>query len=361
MGPRRWLLAGVVASALVSSVGTPVVAEERAPTPALDAPVPQAAIDAAVSRGVAWLRSQQEPGGGFGTHAGETSLALLALRYSSIAPEDPACKRAVRVLVRDLPDGTSYGASLGVVALLSQGGEACRAKAEELAGDLVRAQCENGQWSYSAKRSSRASAGDNSNTQLAVLALAAARARGIDVPRETFEKCLAYLRATQNADGGWGYSAKERRASYASMTAGCAMSVALCLGTPPAGGAKRAEDAGVTRAVAWLGERFEPGSNTGAADAFGGRKGRRGDEFWRHYWLWSVERACSVAGAERLGRHEWYQEGARHLIGAQRDDGSWLGPERDVVATCFALLFFARGTLRVVTPSEPPVVVVTPR
>ena len=248
--------------------GASVDADESAPA---EPPPSKAAIDKAAARGVAWLRGEQAKDGGFGAQAGETALALLALRHSAVAQDDPACRRAAAFLLRALPDGTSYGASLGTVALLAQDGAPCFEKAAALAADLVGAQCPNGQWSYAARRSARATAGDNSNTQIAVFALAAARARGIEVPRETFERCAAYFRRTRNADGGWGYAEKERASSYASMTAGGILSMALCAGTPAPGDARLAESAEIRGALAWLAERFDPAENAGAAGAFGAK------------------------------------------------------------------------------------------
>ncbi|MHC4493978.1 MAG: hypothetical protein ACYTDU_20470, partial [Planctomycetota bacterium] len=92
---------------------------------------------------------------------------------------------------------------------------------------------------------------------------------------------------------------------------------------------------------------------------FGKKKGKRSDSFWRHYWLWSVERAGAACGVRRFGVHDWYAEGARHLLEKQRDDGSWRDPERALLATAFALLFFGRSTRLVLTP-RPGDVTVTP-
>lgn len=359
MGVRHRLLT-VLALGAVASVGDASRAEEPTPGgPDADPPV-QTRIDAAVARGVAWLRGEQEQDGAFGPQAGETALALLALRHSRVAEDDPTCRRAAARLLRELPDGTSYGASLGLVALLGQEGAPAREKAASLAADLVRAQCDNGQWSYAARRTSSAKAGDNSNTQLAVFALAAARAAGVEVPRAAFDRVAAWFRKTQNDDGGWGYAKRERSASYASMTAGAVMSLSLAAeGTSP-GDSANSSVPEVRRGLSWLARDFDAARNAGAADAFGAKKGRRGDDFWRHYWIWSLERACACAGAARLGERDWYAEGARFLLARQKDDGSWVGPERDVLATSFALLFLGRGTLRVVTPRRP-VVVPTPR
>jgi squalene cyclase len=349
MGVARRLLTFLALAAAATVVDASRADETKRPDADAQPPA-QTQIDAAVARGVAWLRGEQEQDGAFGTQAGETALALLALRHSGVAEDDPACRHAATRLLRDLPDGTSYGASLGLVALLAQEGAAAREKAQALAGDLTRAQCENGQWSYAARRTSSAKAGDNSNTQLAVLALAAARARGVDVPHASFDRVAAWFRATQNDDGGWGYSKNERSASYAGMTAGAVMCMSLASEAHAPGDPALAAVPEIKRGLAWLAVRFDPGRNAGAALAFGAKKGRRSDDFWRHYWLWSLERACSASGAARLGERDWYGEGARFLLARQRDDGSWVGPERSGLASSFALLFLARGTLRVVTP-----------
>lgn len=347
------------AFAFAALAGAAVRASE--PAPSAEARPAQAAVDAAVARGVAWLRAQQERGGAFGAQPGETALALLALRHSGVDAADPDCRRAAAELVRELPDGTSYGASLGIVALLAQDDSAARQRAETLLRDLVAAQCDNGQWSYSARRSSRARSGDNSNTQLAMFALAAAESRGLPVPGEAFERCAAHFRATQNDDGGWGYAKAQRADSYASMTCGAVMSLAICARRRGPSGIPPGEVAEVRAGLAWLAERFDAASNSGAAEAFGSRKGRRSDDFWRHYWLWSLERAAAAVGAERLGEHDWYGAGARFLLSRQRRDGSWVGPERSVLATSFALLFLARGSERVITPRAPAAGPVTPR
>jgi hypothetical protein len=306
-------------------------------------PLDSGRVDAAVERGVKWLKGEQDAGGGFGTNPGETALALMALVHSGAPKDDPACTRAAARLEKQLPDGTVYGASLGIMALLAHDPSAHRKEVEGLLKDLLRGQCRNGQWTYSYRNTMAKRGGDNSNTQLAALALAVARAKRMSVPDEAFAKLDTYLLASQNDDGGFGYSKNQRTSSYGSMTAGGAMMLALT------GDRERKE---LKRALAWLGEEFDPASNRLAAGAFGKKNGRRGDNFWKHYWLWSVERACDAAGVKELGGSDWYALGAAHLLGKQRDDGSWRDPERDLQATCFALLFLRRATVRALTPTE---------
>jgi hypothetical protein len=303
-------------------------------------PIPAAEVDAAVGKGVAWLRGEQDAQGGFGQGPGETALALLALRHSGVPAADRACARAARHLGRALPDGTVYGASLGILALLEQGD--AREEVERLVAELVRGQCRNGQWTYAYRNTAKKRSGDNSNTQLACLALAVARVRRLAVPDEAFARLDAFLLESQNADGGFGYSHNQRTASYASMTAGGAMMLALC------GDPKRPE---AKRAFAWLARGFDPAANRGAGGAFGKAKGRRGENFWKHYWLWSLERACGAAGLADLQGQDWYALGARHLLDRQQPDGCWRDPERQLVATCFALLFLRRATARSLTPT----------
>jgi hypothetical protein len=316
---------------------------------------PQAAVDAAVRRGVSWLRREQKGNGVFGAGPGETALALLALRHSGVPADDKACLRAAKYLEHSLPDGTVYGAALGVLALLEQDLSVHRAKIEKLVAHLAKGQCRNGQWTYAYRASARKKAGDNSNTQIAILALGAARVRRMAVPAECFARLLAYLRENQNEDGGFGYAHNQRVRSYGSMTAGGAMGLALC-----AAALKRERPLPETeRALAWLGRGFDAGKNRGAAKAFGKKTGKRSDAFWRHYWLWSIERAGAACGVRRFGAHDWYAEGARYLLAKQRDDGSWRDPERPLLATAFALLFFGRSTRVVLTP-RPGEVTLTP-
>jgi len=69
-------------------------------------PPSQTDVDAAIRRGVKWLRKAQSKDGSFGWEAGATSLSLLALRHSGVKASDPAAVRAARRLQRILPDAT---------------------------------------------------------------------------------------------------------------------------------------------------------------------------------------------------------------------------------------------------------------
>jgi hypothetical protein len=84
---------------------------------------------------------------------------------------------------------------------------------------------------------------------------------------------------------------------------------------------------------------------------------------WHYYYLYGLERAAVLGGRDLLGTKDWYLEGARYLVGAQRPDGRWstgaLGfaefEASDALDTAWAILFLARAT-RPAPPLPAPVV-----
>ncbi len=45
-----------------------------------------------------------------------------------------------------------------------------------------------------------------------------------------------------------------------------------------------------------------------------------------------------------LGAHDWYAEGATHLLSMQREDGSWKGNGPHASSTCLAMIFLSKAT-----------------
>jgi squalene cyclase len=315
----------------------------------------QPEIDKAVDAAVKFLLEKQEGDGSFGKDIGRTSLALYALSHSGLTEKDKPVAAAVRWILTHMGSPGTYEASLAVMALATVDRAKYAKPIRRLAKLIQAGQLENGQWSY--KLRTGRSSGDNSNTQFAILALWYARGAGAKLDRKTFERTLKFFSDSQNEDGGWGYSAKERKKSYGSMTA--AGLAALVIGR--AGAERRAlkekalrEHSKVRLASAWLTKNFRPDRNPNAKFKLGGKKKRKEitDTFWRYYWLWSLERAASLAGMKKLGERDWYGEGARFLLDQQRDDGSWVGSSNAVHTTCFALLFLKRAMRRAVA-TEP--------
>jgi len=108
-------------------------------------------------------------------------------------------------------------------------------------------------------------------------------------------------------------------------------------------GALRDVDEAIDAGFAWLAEEFTARANPG----FVGKS----DKHW-YYWLYSLERACELAGVAWLDGRDWYYEGALQLLSQQRKDGAFAtggGETMLVEATCFAVLFLKKSTLPVVT------------
>jgi hypothetical protein len=67
-----------------------------------------------------------------------------------------------------------------------------------------------------------------------------------------------------------------------------------------------------------------------------------------YYYLYALERAGMLYDTALIGNHDWYLDGARVILAAQKPDGSWAesGPAtmRPTWDTCFAILFLKRAT-----------------
>jgi len=112
-------------------------------------------------------------------------------------------------------------------------------------------------------------------------------------------------------------------------------------------------DRAIFDGFAWLSKKWDPWANPGEPPC-----GRN------LYYLYCVERAMDLTGAEKLGKHFWYLEMVKPLLKAQDPKaGSWdmknpqIGDRNAVCDTAFALLFLRRATkggvpMPVVTSSE---------
>ncbi len=339
------------------------------------APPSAAAIDEAIERGVTYLLEEQRAPGTWASRRrafGHTALVLFTLQHAGVdAAEDPRVARSHAWFDRhgpgrrdaSEPDAATYDTALAILFLAGRGRDEDRRRVERLVRILEAAQAENGQWDYTGtKKGRRSPAGDNSNTQFAVLALGTAGAEGVAVERPCLERALAWWALAAQPDGGFGYASGGSRASASigSMTAAGIASLGIleaALEGRVSARAGRQRQAAIQR----LAQGFEVDHNFGPTPGGARQRQRNAGRGWKHYYLWSVERAMVLAGQERLGTTDWYTEGARHLLDTQKRDGSWRG-EHPLYATCFALLFLTRAAdpPRAFTPRPPPTGPTTP-
>lgn len=230
-------------------------------------------------------------------------------------------------------------------------------------------------------------AGDNSNTQFAVLALWAAQKYGVPAQR-SLAMVEARFRQTQHANGTWGYNANDYR-FLDSMT--CAGLIGLAVGhglAQPGTAALQAEDKRfskdplIEKALVFVGFRLPVVRNSlrrqGPAQLDDPAVAQLRKELAEvesklktaklqdraplqqrqrvlkellvpninalgdFYYLWSVERVAVIYGLTTIGGTDWYGWGSDILLTRQDARGCWHDKHSEVVDTCFALLFLKR-------------------
>jgi hypothetical protein len=190
---------------------------------------------------------------------------------------------------------------------------------------------------------------DNSNTQFVILALWAAGKHDVPVTR-SLALAEARFRGSQNADGSWDYARWTPEAPLRHSTT-CAGLIAIAAGRAASNlKAERGlvEDPVVSRSLDHLGRivglpALPPAQATGGSLSKPRGKLFGGDAGGDLYLLWSIERVAVVYGLRTVGGRDWYPWGSRHILDAQRNDGSWREWYPGIPDTCFALLFLKRA------------------
>ena len=330
-------------------------------------------VQKAMQKGVAYLKDEWQDHGKWSEYVGQeggiTCLCTLALLNAGETPDDQHVyiKNALDQ-VRKLPRKTTYVVALQTMVL-------CRADQLDRDQDIIAANADwlqdaqikadgvpadrKGGWSYGENAiGPRGSLqGDGSNSQFALLALyEAARAAEkhhlhIKIERETWERARNYWITNQN--GGWGYY--KTMDPTGSMTCAGISSLVICsdmLHDPDAkvtgdtiDGCSRAssEDRDrINSGIEWLRKSFTVQANPPSA---GGNV-----RLWHYYYLYGLERAGRLSARRKIGEHDWYREGAKHLvqnINAALAESFWRGSgfaETDPeITTSLALLFLSKG------------------
>lgn len=317
-----------------------------------------------IDSGKTYLINQQRPNGSWSNSYGEigpTSLAVLALINSGMSADDPPVRRGLEYL-RSLrqedfrSEKETYETSLVIMAFAAaKTGVRDRARLLALTNRLENGQITQapraGLWTYSLRDGVIAAlaGGDHSNAQFAVLGLREAAFAGIPVNRVTWENIARHWVASQQGDGGWGYSGLPGESSRGSMTvAGIAtLNIVKTMlreddlkkdGTPNCCGRAPAEeiiDQALERGYRWMQNNFAVSRNPGTGD-------------WLLYYLYGLERAGRLSGRRFFGNHDWYREGAAFLVANQTPrDGAWRGvgggDADPILGTSFSLLFLSKG------------------
>jgi len=280
------------------------------------------AAERAIERGLKWLADRQHEDGSFGSAAYRGNVAVTGLSGmafmsgGSTAGRGPYGREVTQCVdyvlansqqsgfitaPRSVSYGPMYGHGFAALFLAECYGMAPRpelrdklSRAVEL---IVNTQNQDGGWRYQPRRADA----DISVTVCQVMALRAARNAGIAVPNKTIDRCIDYVKRSQNADGGFMYMVGGGESAFARSAAGL---VALY-------------SAGV-----YEGPEIDKG--LGYLAQFRPTKGvvrRENHYFYGHYY---AVQAMWQAGGEHW--QQWYPAIRDELVAAQRKDGGFTSP-----------------------------------
>lgn len=329
------------------------------------------AIRAAIDKAMDHLRKNlQDQAGGF------ASIGALGLLKGGEPPTSPVLQQVVREIYGKINTSAGYRpkssgiyeAGVDLMVLANHDAEQHRVQIQAVLDYLLAKQYPGGEWNYEGEMDG----GDTSMVQYAMLGLWAAQRSGLQVPQENVERAARWLLKSQKPSGGFGYhpystSNVHPSEETPSMTMAGTAALGICrvmlypetnpafqqTKEPPkrkfgvleevnvedlpqeqvANGKSAVPVADMTRGIgrgfAWLNQRWTV--NTGR---------------WEYYYLYTLERAAALGGFARVGTHDWYAEGAGHLLGRQLEDGSWNGTAGSgkMGGTAFGILFLIKAT-----------------
>lgn len=260
---------------------------------------------------------------------GATALVLMSLLYAGVPESDQAVVDGIDYLLHHTPvpdwnewtDAYDYAAA--VLALTATGNKEKYLNRVTFATKRILSMQKYGGWGYGAYP-------DMAHMQYVLLALYAAQKWGIDVPKEALQKAADWVKSMQREDGGWSYGSLEvgspwAAGSYGSMTATALMILKIC--------GVSITDPQFQSGLEWLRRNYTITSNPGAYD-------------WHYYYLLSLQRAMTIPPEQTLiGENDWYEEAAALLLSQQLPDGSWKAgaQEPSIMATPFAILFLTKA------------------
>ncbi|MEX2141817.1 MAG: DUF4159 domain-containing protein [Pirellulales bacterium] len=323
----------------------------------------------AIEQGVNYLKGKQQPSGEWDDYGqrpgGVTCLCALALLNSGVPLEDRSIQRALKA-IRDMQPDQTYVVALHTMVLCAaepaKDAQLIARNVRWLESHQIKDGSNKGAWTYAAPSSA---AGDNSNSQFALLALYEAERAGVQVDAATWRLALAYWESAQNNnDFSWAYEKRGTRfrgqlPGTGSMTCAGVASLIIASGRVGQSNAEvkgdeieccgvQKSDERIDKALAWLGNTFTVHNNPSTGDVGGG---------WIFYYLYGIERVGRLTGQRfvinRNGEpHDWYREGAAMFVNIQQPTGIWQGgnivESEELIGTSFALLFMSKGRRPVV-------------
>ena len=373
--------------------------------------VDQNRVDEAVKKGIAFLKKAPTPEVGFAGVKDSFEIVLLTFVHAGVSESDEKFQEYFKKLM-ERPLETTYAAVLQAMILEEMDRVKYQSRIVQSAQFLVDNQCANGQWSYGdptphakelppikdiasggakprdgarefgtpgkkekpkvrvkipvKKMKEGPAKGDNSNSQYAALGLRACFDSGVVLPPDVIalarkwwiesqhdsagEKGVATGGDISGPPRGWCYNrtdvcAKTHR-PYAAMTAGAVGAMTIydfMLDID------RKKDPTIRSGLAWLNAHWSVTDNPGPAEFVNDSKAEH------YYYLYALERAGMLLDMPTIGNHDWYLEGAKAILDAQKESGAWAaggGRSNATWDTCYAILFLKKATHRLVASED---------
>lgn len=272
-----------------------------------------------INKGLAFLAARQKADGAFGDAGYSRNTAVCALAGMAFmssgstpgrGPYGANVDRCLEFILAHTEEsgfinvegatthGPMYGHGFATLFLAEAYGMTMRADMREKLSKavqlIVQTQNREGGWRYQPVRHDA----DISVTICQVMALRAARNAGLFVPHETIDRCIAYVKKSQNPDGGFMYMLQEGESQFPRSAAGV---VALY-----SAGIYEGDE--ISRGLTYLMQYLPQG------DAFT----RETHYFYGHYY---AVQAMWHAGGENWKK--WFPAIRDELIARQHPDGSW--------------------------------------
>ncbi|HLY09035.1 MAG TPA: hypothetical protein VKW04_07000 [Planctomycetota bacterium] len=367
----------------------------------------QAKIDAAIRKGLDYLKGADSPPHPHSKAANSDELILYTFVVADVAPTNARFKTLLESVLTDEPHQT-YKVALQAMALEELDRVKYQNRIAYCGQHLIDNECANGQWSYGSptvapkdvptgvssddkpekpkpvtgtrdfggtekvkpkvvrkipikKQKDGPATGDNSNTQYASLGLRACFDAGILIPEESIQLAVRWLIESMHAGDG-----PDDKAGKGAVVSGGETPA-----KPQGWGYKGAEEgkaygsmtAGAVGAITiydymlkkdWKKDQYARNGLAWLGKNFSATSNPGRGTAWELYYLYGIERAGVLYGTDKIGDHDWYLEGAKQLLGTQGDDGSWKvsGGEHPTWDTCFAILFLKKATKPLVASTD---------
>ncbi|NUQ61693.1 MAG: terpene cyclase/mutase family protein [Pirellulales bacterium] len=292
------------------------------------------AAQSAIDRGLAYLASIEHDDGSFGTGSYRGNVAICALAGLAFmsggstpgrGPYGREVSRAVDYLLANTQEsgfinhsptashGPMYGHGFATMFLAECYGmtqrTGLREKLDKAVKLIINTQNQQGGWRYQPQRMDA----DISVTICQIMALRSARNAGIHVPRETVDRCIDYVKKSQNADGGFMYMLQGGESAFPRSAAGVVALYSAGIYDSPE----------IIKGLDYL-MGFLPQKGVASREAY---------YFYGHYY---AVQAMWHAGGERWDR--WYKAMRDELVDRQLKDGSWTSEITPDYATAMACI-----------------------